>query len=229
MTEQINLKALEKKAWRSFFDDGLWDIYLGLLLGLMGIGSLLSNITHSEDQATLVYVGLMLVVMIAFWLAKRFIVVPRIGRVKFQAKKRRKIGIVLFISVIIGFIVWWLAADMIDSSPEQRATLNNLFPLIYALNALIVFGSIAYFTSFERLYYIGILFALPVPVDYWLYNSYGINLDYIAFIVPAAIIVGIGIWYFLRSQSRFHTFSAIVSSCGLRWRFGFLARPIWAG
>ena len=198
MTEQIDLKALEKKAWRSFFDDGLWDIYLGMLLGLMGISSLLSGTTLSEDQATLVHVGLMLLVMIAFWLGKRFIVVPRIGRVKFQAKKSRKISVVLFISVIVGLIVWWIAADMIDTSPEQRAALNNLFPLIYALNALIVFGSIGYFTSFERLYYIGILFALPVPLDYWLYKNYNIDLDYIAFIVPAAIIVGIGIWYFVR-------------------------------
>ena len=198
MTTQLDLKALEKKAWRSFFDDGLWDIYLGLLLGLMGVSSLLDNTNLSEDQATLVYVMLMLLVMTAFWLGKRFIVVPRIGRVKFQAKKRRKIGIVLFISVVVGFIVWWLAADMIDTTPEQRATLNNIFPLIYSLNALIVFGSIAYFTSFERLYYIGVLFALPVPVDYWLYKNYDIDLDYIAFIVPAAIIVGVGVWYFVR-------------------------------
>ena len=198
MTTQLDLKALEKKAWRSFFDDGLWDIYLGLLLGLMGVSSLLDNTNLSEDQATLVYVMLMLLVMTAFWLGKRFIVVPRIGRVKFQAKKRRKIGIVLFISVVVGFIVWWLAADMIDTTPEQRATLNNIFPLIYSLNALIVFGSIAYFTSFERLYYIGVLFALPVPVDYWLHKNYDIDLGHIAFVVPAAIIVGVGIWYFVR-------------------------------
>jgi len=199
MNNQLDLKALEQKAWKSFFDDGLWDIYLGLLLALMGISGFIShNTSLNEDQATLVYLALMVTIMAAFWVGKRFIVAPRIGRVKFQAKKRRKISAVLFVSVIVGLIAWWFAADMTSASPEQRATLKELFPLIYALNALIVFGAIAYFTSFERLYYIGILFALPVPVDQWLYDSYGINLDYIAFIVPAAIIIVIGIWYFVR-------------------------------
>lgn len=199
MKEQIDLKALEKKAWKSFFDDGLWDIYLGLLLALMGTSSLLShNTALNEDQATLVYLGLMLTVMIAFWFGKRFVVAPRIGRVKFQAKKRRKIGVVLVISVIVGLVAWWFTAGMTNVSPEQRINFKEIFPLVYALNALIVFSAIAYFTSFERLYYIGILFALPVPVDQWLYDSYNINLDYIAFLVPAAIIVGVGIWYFVR-------------------------------
>ena len=37
MTQNINLKALEKKAWRSVFQDGLWDIFLGLLLMAFGL------------------------------------------------------------------------------------------------------------------------------------------------------------------------------------------------
>ncbi len=198
MKETLDLKALEKKAWRSFFDDGLWDIYLGLLLGLMGISSFLNSTALSEDQAMMIYLGLMLLVMAAFWLGKRFVVVPRIGRVKFKSKKRRKISVVLFASVIVGLIAWWFTAGMTDVSPEQRASFKALFPMIYALNMLVVFGAIAYFTSFERLYYIGVLFALPVPLDQWLYNRYEINLDYILFVIPAAIIVVIGTWYFVR-------------------------------
>ncbi len=199
MAEQLDLKALERKAWRSFFDDGLWDIYLGLLLGLMGFNSLLAHKTSlSDDQSTTIYIGLMLIIMVVFWLSKRFIVVPRIGRAKFQAKKRHKIHAVLFISVIVGLIAWWFAAGMINAPSDQRDNFTALFPLIFALNALLVFGLIGYFTSFERLYYIGVLFALPVPIDQWLYDSYGINLDYILFLIPAAIIIGVGIWYFIR-------------------------------
>jgi len=194
----LDLKDLEKKAWKSFFDDGLWDIYLGLLLALMGISGAFDNTSLSEDQVMMIYLGLMLFVMLAFWFGKRFIVAPRIGRVKFQAKKRRKIGIVLTISVIVGLVAWWFTAGMTNVSPEQRTNFKEIFPLVYALNVLIVFSVIAYFTSFERLYYIGILFALPVPIDQWLYDSYDINLGYIAFLIPAVIIVGVGIWYFVR-------------------------------
>ncbi len=198
MKENPDLKALEKKAWKSFFDDGLWDIYLGLLLALMGISGALDNTSLSEDQVMMIYLGLMFLVMAAFWLGKRFITVPRMGRVKFRAKKRRKISAVLFASVILGLIAWWFTAGMTDVSPEQHASFKSLFPLIYALNMLLVFGLVGYFTSFERLYYIGFLFALPVPLDQWLYGSFGITLDYILFIIPAGIIVAIGVWYLLR-------------------------------
>jgi len=37
MTDNLDLKELEKKAWRSTFQDGLWDIYFGLLIFGMGI------------------------------------------------------------------------------------------------------------------------------------------------------------------------------------------------
>ena len=41
MTEPLNLKEIEKKAWRSTFEDGLWDIYLGSLFFIMGVSPLL--------------------------------------------------------------------------------------------------------------------------------------------------------------------------------------------
>ncbi len=198
MKEQIDLKALEKKAWKSFFDDGLWDIYLGSLLALMGISGALDNTALSEDQIMMVYLGLMMFVMLAFWAGKRYIVVPRIGQAKFKKQKRRKVSVILILSVVVGLVAWWFTAGMGDVSPEQRTSFKEIFPLVYALNNIIVFSAIAYFTSFERLYYIGILFALPVPIDQWLYDSYNINLDYIAFIVPALLIVTVGIVYFVR-------------------------------
>ena len=198
MTTPVDLKSLEKKTWKSFFDDGLWDIYLGLMLGLMGVSRMLDESGLSEDQATAIHFGLLVLVMIIFFLGKRLITVPRMGRVKFKAKKRRKISGVLFISIIVGLIVWWFSASMTNASPEQQSSLKTFFPLIYALNALLVFGLIGYFASFERLYYIGVLFALPVPLDQWLYDSYGINLGYILFLIAGAIIVAVGVGYLVR-------------------------------
>ena len=37
MTEKVDLRELEKKAWKSTFQDGLWDIYIGLLFMGMGL------------------------------------------------------------------------------------------------------------------------------------------------------------------------------------------------
>lgn len=201
MSDIVDLKELEKKAWKSFFDDGLWDIYLGLLLALMGISGLLDKMALSEGQSMAVYLGLMFVVMGAFIAGKKFITVPRIGRVKFGAarqKKRKKTTLVLFISVIVGLAAYWLFAGVNSGKFGQGLPLKTLFPLLYAANMLIVFGLMAYFMDFERLYFIGMMYALPVPLDRWLYTSYGINLDYLLFATPAALIVAVGIWYFVR-------------------------------
>ena len=46
MQPEINLKELERRAWRSVFQDGLWDIYLGLLLMAMAILTLLVVVSH---------------------------------------------------------------------------------------------------------------------------------------------------------------------------------------
>ena len=40
MSESIDLKSLEKKAYRSVFNDGLWDLFIGMLILNFGLGSL---------------------------------------------------------------------------------------------------------------------------------------------------------------------------------------------
>ena len=90
MSEKLNLKELERKAWRSFFDDGLWDIYLGLLLALLGVSAFLDRLELTEAVVMGIYIGLLIVVMLGMWAAKRFITVPRLGRVKFGAERQKR-------------------------------------------------------------------------------------------------------------------------------------------
>jgi hypothetical protein len=153
MSEKLNLKELERKAWRSFFDDGLWDIYLGLLLGLMGISGLLDRSGLSESWAMGIYIGLLALVMLAFWASKRFITVPRIGLVKFgRARKVRRIktALVLFTSVVFGLVVLQVTTA-IKHGAVPNIPWGTLLPAIWALNMLVVFGLMGYFLDFQRL------------------------------------------------------------------------------
>ena len=43
MSEQLNLKQLERKAYRSTFQDGLWDLYLAGLMACLGILGLIGK------------------------------------------------------------------------------------------------------------------------------------------------------------------------------------------
>ena len=191
MSEKLNLKELERKAWRSFFDDGLWDIFLGLLLATMGVSGLLDHSSLTENWAMTIYIGLLVVIMLSFWLAKRFITVPRIGRVKFGHKRkvrRIKTALVLFVSVVFGLIVMFLTA----------ATGSGIMPAIWAINMLVVFGAMGYFLDFERLYFIGLMYAIAIPLNEILIALEVIRIGPYIFFVCGAITVAMGIFYLVR-------------------------------
>jgi hypothetical protein len=200
MSQNINLKELERKAWTSYFQDGLWDIYLGLLLLAMAIGALLSDIGVPEAWDMTVYATLMVLSMLVLWAGKKFITVPRMGRVKFGPKRKARLNwvrVVLFLSVLVGAGVFLAGLAMRINRPEW---LNAafFFPAAWVVNAMVVFSLGAYFLDFSRLYLIGVLYALPVPLDIMFHELAGIDLTFFAFAVPAAVILIVGLVMFVR-------------------------------
>jgi hypothetical protein len=196
----ISLKEIERRAWKSFFQDGLWDIYLGLLLMAMGISALLSDAGLSKAWHYAIYIGLIVVSMLILWTGKRFVTVPRMGRVKLgpKGKARRKKSMILLIgSFLVGVALFVLALAVKDSRPDWL-DVSLVFPAGYVLNMLVVFSLGAYFLDFERLYLIGVMYALPVPADILLHELAGVDASFFAFAVPAAIILTIGLVLFVR-------------------------------
>jgi hypothetical protein len=194
MSQNINLKELERKAWASYFQDGLWDIFLGLLLLAMAIGALLSDIGVPEAWSTTIYVTLMVLSMLILWAGKRFITLPRMGRVTFGPKRKAKLNwvrVVLFISVLVGAGVFVAGLAMRSNRPEW---LNAAFFLgaAWVVNAMVVFSLGAYFLDFNRLYLIGVMYALPVPLDIMFHKFASMDLTFFAIGVPAMVILLMG-------------------------------------
>ncbi len=173
MSTPFNLKEIERKAFRSTYQDGLWDIYLGLIVVCMSIfvyrpedGYTPANIILSTLAYVLAF-GL-------FWGGKKFITVPRMGQVRFGAARRRK-GITL--AIILGAVVLIQAGivgltTLAWLNPELGAKVNSFLKerdlmdlAVAALGSLFVGPSIlliAYFSDFPRGYYIAMLMSLAV-------------------------------------------------------------------
>ena len=201
MSQSLNLKEIERKAWRSTFQDGLWDIYLGLLLFSMALSSQLDTNIKDKFLGYVIYFGFIVFTMVVLWVGKRFITIPRMGRVKFgpvRQSRQKKVRLVLFASVAFGLLAWFVGAAVWRGSFGRGLPWDLLFPVVYALNMLIVFCLLAYFLDFPRLYLIAVLFALPIPVHVLLKNYLDIDLIFYAFAVPALIIVCMGIFYLVR-------------------------------
>ena len=200
MSQTISLRELERKAWSSVFQDGLWDIYLGLLLLAMAISALLSDVGFSESWGMATCIGLDVLAMLVLWAGKKIITVPRMGRVKFGPKRKTRLSwvmVVLFISVLVGAGVFLAASAMRGSRPGW---LNAAFfaPAVWVVNAIVVFSLGAYFLDFSRLYLIGVMYALAVPLRIVFRKFADIDLSFMAFGVPAAVILITGLVVFVR-------------------------------
>lgn len=190
----LNLKEIEKKAYRSTFQDGIWDIFLGLLLLNLAFGALLAKSGVSEGLIMTILTALTVLILLAFMTGKKRITVPRMGFVKFGQKRKRKLWksrLILLGSVLAGVVVF-LAALLIRSYSTERPYIVFLLPAAWVANAIIVFSLLAYFLDCTRLYAYGLLFALPIPCDIVLKKLLGVNLITITLAVSAAVMLFVG-------------------------------------
>lgn len=208
MEQQIDLKQLERKVWTSFFEDGIWDIYLGILLLAMAIGAFLSDIRAPETTLIVIYACLVCLAFLFLWLGKHFITIPRIGRVRFGPKgreRKKKTSIVFAISVLVGLVLFVIVTLSVKGSLSRALPMDLFLPAVWVGNMLIVFSLAAYFLRFRRLYLIGVMFAVGVPLDIVLRELTNRDLSFVAFGLPALVILvmgGVVLFRFLRKYPR---------------------------
>ena len=201
MSQNIDLKALEKRAWRSVFQDGLWDIYLGILLMAFAVSAWLDTLSISENVRMGIYIGVMIFAMLVLGAGKRFITIPRMGRVKFGQKRKKRQNytrLVLTFSVVVGLIMYWITASMYAGESGGVFSMRWLMPLVWVLNIVIVAGAAAYFLEYDRLYVIGFLYALTVPLDFVIKTATKIDLGIYIFLGASLIILSMGSVYLFR-------------------------------
>jgi hypothetical protein len=170
MSIQLNLKEIERKAFRSTYQDGLWDIYLGLVVITMAIfiyrpakGYSVMNILIALLTITLSY-GV-------FWAGKKYITIRRMGQVTFGKMRKRKnttlaIILAVFVLILVGLVVLtalgW--ADPVTISSFINERVKGLV-IVATIGAFIVGASMivcANFMDFPRGYYIAILMGVAV-------------------------------------------------------------------
>ena len=150
---KLDLKRLERTAWRSYHQDGLWDVFIGLLLLSAGISSMVGS-----DWLNLV---LMLSASAVMALGKHFVTVPRMGIVQFGPERRaknRKVAALLFLAVLLGVALYGAAVtnlEVLGWQPNQGV----LTTLAMSLVILVIFGGIAYWMDFPRMMLLGLAFA----------------------------------------------------------------------
>jgi hypothetical protein len=164
MMQTVNLKDAEKQVFRlATFDDGLWEICLGLFFMLMSTYSLSRALLGPVWNAVFV-LGVYLSMVGVAWMVKKSITQPRIGHVRLGAPVQRKIRIAHILTwalVLATFVLVILGAMQLIHTPtwEQFPQWLNEFAidLLFALLLVVLFGLAAYATGVSRFYFYGLL------------------------------------------------------------------------
>ena len=162
MNDVMDLKTLEKRAWRSFHQDGLWDIYLGLILWALAVflGGGLDAI-ENDLWRLVAYTLLISGAFLVFWAGKRYLTIPRLGQVKFgPARKRRMLHLALILG---GFTLVTVVLVILTATAKNTNTSLPPGLPVYLFAGLFVgavIATIAWFNDYPRGYYIAVIYAL---------------------------------------------------------------------
>ena len=195
MSPELDLKQLERKAWRSIFQDGLYDIFLGILILHMGFVYILSQSDLETSIMTTLNMGIYLLVVVLLYVGKRFITVPRAGWVKFGPKRRGKLawlfGVYFVMLVVVLAGTLFTLNNGVNFLPEPVK--NALSVSWLSIFLLLFFGVPAFLLKYDRLYLIAVMFALPEPLMALFKGLWGIKLGFFAYAVPALVVLVMGI------------------------------------
>jgi hypothetical protein len=179
MVEDIKLKEIQRKIYLSFFQDGLWDIFLGLFI--LGWG--LTILTDAVYLPGPLFVGL----YFAVWGVKKRLTYPRIGYARFSETGRRRVtarflilGTVVLLVGVMMAVLWG-----IGTRPQWLA---DYFPLVFNGILAAIVCIVAYWARANRFYLYAVLIFLGAVFHLWL----GIPWEF-GFIGAGGIIMLIGV------------------------------------
>lgn len=203
MSIPLDLRQIEKKVFRTTYEDGLWDVYVGGIVASMAMLAYLPE----EDPSRFLRYGLFLLGIAAsflvFRLGKKLITEPRLGKVVFGSlRKRRKATLAAILGSIVGLqalivlgtiLLWnnpqW--AESLGLAGSQPAFERLLIAVVGALFVGPSMTLVAYFNDFPRGYYIAVLMSLAVFMFIWFRSP-------LPLLVTAALIFIPGVVLFIR-------------------------------
>jgi hypothetical protein len=170
MTQSIDLKKLERSAFRASFQDGMTDVMLGSVLAVMSLMPWLESLGIPRPVVYLIYFAIFGAVWAEIKVIKTQIVAPRLGTAVFSPARKNKIKQARQALIVM------VVATMLLVALTILGGLDSLFGEFSAWGGYLFIGAIfvitlsllAYFLDYPRLYWYGWFLALMDPFSMWL-------------------------------------------------------------
>jgi hypothetical protein len=131
----------------------------------MGLPALFSRSGFGDLESALLTLPIALILLVVVFVVRRFVVIPRLGHVKFLPERRRRLSklvLVPVITLIAGAVVGYIFSE----NTSLRHTFVGQIP--FSLIPIIVFSAAAYFLDMKRLYIYGVIVGLTFPLGKYL-------------------------------------------------------------
>ncbi len=168
MKQMIPLKEIERRAYRSTFHDGLYDILFGLAFLILAWTPALESVNIPKFYG---YLFLIVPVIIA-WVGKRNITVPRLGAVEFGSMRRTRKLLFLIIVAAFFFLTMPLLLMMGNGFGENMVRHAGI-PIAIGLVVTPVVAVAAYFLDCPRMFVYAALLAFSIPQANFMYDFVG--------------------------------------------------------
>ncbi|MCF7826128.1 MAG: hypothetical protein K9M55_04700 [Candidatus Marinimicrobia bacterium] len=189
MNEPVDLKKLERKLFKTNFQDGIYELAFGMLFLALAINPWMSASGIPKTPSyilELVLVGLILV------MGKRYITTPRLGLVRFNTARRKMSWQILIAGLILNLIVVIILHLASNPGTEPGTSLMSIY--LIPIGFLVIFSILSYISNFPSLFLLGILFATSIAFSEFLFPHIGEPWDgLVAFGLSALIMCAIGI------------------------------------
>ena len=179
--ENTDLKEIQKKAYTSYHQDGLLDIFAGTYFSIFATAILLDYIW---DYSLGVFIpGILLALILPLWIAsKRKITIPRIGYVKFGTRGSKNLSLILTGLTLIG-VIFFFAFTLPSRSSAWIDFIFENGLIFIGVAGLVISSLFGYSMGLKRLYIYGLLVFTLFSLGYF----FGIFFAYLTFALGIAI------------------------------------------
>jgi MFS family permease len=203
----ISLQAAERRAFRlSTSQDGLYDIFFGVLIILLSFNPWLDENGLRTPWNVILTEGLAFLILLGVLLAKKFVVAPRIGQVRYGHERKRRMKrlamgmLITFLMTVVLFGMTLRAIYFGEPIFKGSIGWDLPFDLVHTAAGIFIFGLfsvIGYMNDYARLYFYGFLFGLGYVVSTALEDITG-NPFYWPWTLAGLVPVIVGLVLFLR-------------------------------
>jgi hypothetical protein len=154
MTRDNTLQAMERKIFRSFYQDGLLDLFLGLMLAQFATTPIFFKWGLGDSWYYAIWLTVYTAAVLGMNWAKRNIVGPRLGLVNLSREQKVKLRRFTWFSVVFSVLVV-AAAGLVVAFKRDIGVSNWTFPIFMALGLLLAFSSLSAVTHAIRFLFYG--------------------------------------------------------------------------